>query len=422
MPDSTLPTAVQPRQHALLRVQPGKRRPLLQRLTWERLKTIALTLIFGYPAAVLIRLVSPLVRIRVGEIPVNRIGYILPTADLYLCEKTEWRGRRPLDLVYFSGPSVNSAAYEMVRRKIRPVPWARFIAGPNARLPGAENHVIEFRYFDSDGIRARVGPTLELDPKWIRDGDAWLESLGVAQDQPVILIANRDQAHLDNIHPEMNWDYHDYRNTDIEKMRPMAEYFAAKGYAVIRMGANVAASFESNSPLIIDYAWSHRTPERDIYLGARCKFFIGPTSGISELVLVFRKPFGAINVAPFMTTMNIGGLPIYFLDGLWMPKHLRRKLDGRFLSAREIIELGAHQFYSSGEYEAAGIDLVENSAEEITDFAIELEKRLSGDAPLEDQDEMLYASFWQKTVNADSPSGRAPIAISFLRNHPYLIR
>ena len=151
MPDSTLPTAVQPRQHALLRVQPGKRRPLLQRLTWERLKTIALTLIFGYPAAVLIRLVSPLVRIRVGEIPVNRIGYILPTADLYLCEKTEWRGRRPLDLVYFSGPSVNSAAYEMVRRKIRPVPWARFIAGPNARLPGAENHVIEFRYFGSTG-------------------------------------------------------------------------------------------------------------------------------------------------------------------------------------------------------------------------------------------------------------------------------
>ena len=309
----------------------------------------------------------------------------------------------------------------MVRRKIRPVQWARFIAGPNARLPGAENHVVEFRYFDSDGIRARVGPTLELDPKWIRDGDAWLESLGVAQDQPVILIANRDQAHLDNIHPEMNWDYHDYRNTDIEKMRPMAEYFAAKGYAVIRMGANVAAPLASDSPRIIDYAWNMRTDERDLYLGARCKLFFGPTSGISELSIIFRRPYGAINVAPMLTTMNLGDEPIFYKDGLWMPKLYRSAENGAYVPTSELVAIGAHRFYSSDDFKAHNLILEENSSDDILAFAKEMELRLAGKHRPSNGEDARYAAFWKILLDGGKPDGRASIAAFYLKKYPHLL-
>ncbi len=385
------------------------------------LRDLVMIYFVGYPMALIIRLLAPFVLIRVGEIGVSRIGHILPASDLYLCDMAEWQGRRPIDLIYFAGTPVNDAAIRMVRRKIRPTNWARYVAKPLSRLPGGQAHRAPIRYFDSDGIRARVGPTLEPDTRWIKEGDAWLESLGVTKDQPVILIANRDHIHLERIQPGRDWAYHDYRNTDIEKMRPMAEHFAAKGYAVIRMGADVAQPFESTSPLIIDYASHHRTAERDLYLGWRCRFFVGSTSGISELCVIFRKPYGAINATPFMTTMYLGDEPIFYRDGLWLPKLHWSETENRYLTAREIVDLGADRFVSTQQYTDVGITLIENSADDILAFAQEFEARLAGEHAPAPGDDALYDAFWKAVRLDDGPGGRGAIAASFLRNHRELL-
>ena len=80
---------------------------------------------------------------------------------------------------------------------------------------------------------------------------------------------------------------------------------------------------------------------------------------------------------------------------LLIPKKLWFIEDSRFLTFREIIESGFGWFQDNDQYEEHGIQVVENTPEEITDVVEEMDARLNGKWQTTDEDEELQQRFWE---------------------------
>ena len=115
--------------------------------------------------------------------------------------------------------------------------------------------------------------------------------------QFVCLIV-RDSAYLDSQIPN-DWNYHNYRDSDIQNYVLAAEALAERGYFVIRMGAKVHAAMNSAHPKVIDYATNGmRSDFMDIYLGAKCHFAISTGSGWDSIPEIQRRPVVFVNYVP----------------------------------------------------------------------------------------------------------------------------
>ena len=84
-----------------------------------------------------------------------------------------------------------------------------------------------------------------------------LENLGIPKNAEWICISNRDSAYKKKYIPKFNLSYHDHRNFSVKSLVPAAEYFANKGYYVVRMGSIVEEKLGSENKKVIDYANSN---------------------------------------------------------------------------------------------------------------------------------------------------------------------
>ena len=64
------------------------------------------------------------------------------------------------------------------------------------------------------------------------------------------------------------------------------------------------------------------------------------------------------------------------------------------MTFREIFESGAAELQTAARYQQMGIEVVENTAEEITALAVEMDERLKGTWQATEEDEALQARFW----------------------------
>ena len=67
----------------------------------------------------------------------------------------------------------------------------------------------------------------------------------------------------------------------------------------------------------------------------------------------------------------------------------------------EIIESGAGRFLRTEEYEKAGIELLENTPQEILDACIEMDERLKGTWNTTEEDDVLQKAFWDNFKSSD---------------------
>ena len=75
-------------------------------------------------------------------------------------------------------------------------------------------------------------------------------------------------------------------------------------------------------------------------------------------------------------------------------------------------------------YEVAGVDVEDNTPDEICDLAVELDERLKGTWHPQTQDEQLQQQFWdifrQQCPTEHVGSFQPRIGAAFLRRHGYL--
>lgn len=180
-----------------------------------------------------------------------------------------------------------------------------------------------------------------------------------------VCIHNRDSKYL-NEHLEGDYSYHDYRNFSVKDMISASEFLTKKGFYVIRVGSKTKEKLNSKNKKIIDYS-NHpkRNEKNDIYFLANCNFYLGSTSGIGNIPLIFGVPRYCINVTPISS---------YYICKRREPVILKKlystKLN-KILSLKEIFKYNFDKFDKSQQYKKNQIRLISNSRKEILDLTKE---------------------------------------------------
>jgi putative glycosyltransferase (TIGR04372 family) len=383
---------------------------------------IAVLTLLAIPFVLIVRIIKPFVLVRFGALFSSRIGHFAANTEVYLCEcDAGMHGDNFLDIFYHVSPICNYQLKKMWDRTLHVFPWARFLDKANCLLPGAKTHIIpmrrdETRDRDIYNLLERSLPHLSFTQQEEEFGKSELHRIGVADTDSFVCFHARDPEYLNAAFERGYWNYHDYRDSNIQNYIPAAEELVRRGYFSIRMGAVVKEKINVDNPRIIDYATKHRTDFLDIYLGARCKFFICDTAGIYAIPEIFRIPIAWVNFIP------LEHIPSWSKKQLFIPKKMFLIRERRFLTFREILDSGLGRFCGPEYYKNIGLEIVENTPEEILDLVIEMDERLKGSWQQNAEDEDLQNEFWKlfKPSNLNS-AFFSRIGTKFLRQNQELL-
>ena len=385
----------------------------------HRLDRYVLIVIYLIPAAVL-----RLLNFRVpGFCYIDRIGHLLAEPDCYL--KEERLGLIPKHRVIMLAPKqqvANQAVLEYWRqyfivvtsskiaRLLYPLSWHPLTRFDTSRYVVAMNKTADLPRIQA--LWADRPPLLKTNPGDARRGQKALEKLGVPSGTWFVCIHSREGGYSPS-----DEHLHSFRNSRIEDYLMAIEHIISLGGMCIMMGdptMRPAPKIEG----LIDYAHHPlRSDWLDLYIAAHCRFFLGSASGALFMSWVFGVPVACANIAPLSTVFPCGQKDI------GIPKLYKEKSTGRLLSFKEIMDSPASSYRFSSEFNAAGIELVNNSPEEIRDLAIEqFERSASPNFVYDEEDEALQIRFRELFMPGHYMYGSASrIGRAFLKRYQHLL-
>ena len=381
---------------------------------------MALDVALAVPFVLAARLLRPVVLIRFGGLPMQGIGHLASDVELLLCRRDAgFYGRRTIDLFCVGLPACNHQLTRMWMRTAHISRFARAAERVNRWLPGGERNRIPFDWSTTDthGLLAHTPPHLSFLPEEQRQGTEALRRLGVRERYPFVCFHASDTAY----YAERGRDTHAYRNSDIDTYLPALEALAQRGYALFRMGAVVERRLVTNTPAIIDYASIARTDFLDIFLPAHCRFYFGDGGGLYNVALIFRRPIAIVNYLPFEHAVSWNPYDLFIPKALWL------RSERRLMTVPEILQSGVGRFTQDHQYAQMGIEVIDNTPEEIAALALEMDARLNGIWQGTAEDEELQRRFWEifrayTTVYASCPwRVHRRIGTAFLRQHQALL-
>lgn len=209
---------------------------------------------------------------------------------------------------------------------------------------------------------------------------------------------------------------HDFRNVKVTNYFPAMKEVVSRGGWCVRIGD---PTMEPLPPMdnVVDYAHHPlRCDWMDVFLCAACEFFLGSSSGPPNVASAFGVPCATANHAPLSVVLSAAP------HDIGIPKLFWSRSQKRLLKFEELFDspLGNARFANL--YEDAGITLIENSAEEIRDLALEMIERLEGRLAYSDEDERLQNQFRSLLRPGHYSFGsKARIGRDFLRKYRWLL-
>ena len=346
----------------------------------------------------IIRLIAPIIIIRIHRVPASNFGCFAHEVAIYYCKKKfniEQPNRRYVDLLYIPNKDkiYNKQLAKMWKRKLIFLP--SFLLEPISRvnklLPGWKKHTIntlDHMERDIDNYIEKCQP-LDFTTDEEIYGKNILKQFGLIDNDKFVCLAVRDDAYSKKkISPRFrDWSYQDFRNCDIDNFVPAAEELTKRGYYVFRMGVVVNKALNSTNPKIIDYARSSlRSDFMDIYLGAKCSFCISTSHGFDAFAYIFRRPIVILG-------NPLGDLKTHSEKFLLNTKHCFLKKEKRNLSLSETFSYGLAFASHKKIYEKSGVEIIDNSPEEIKDMVIEMDEYLKDNKELYKEGEELQKTF-----------------------------
>lgn len=370
------------------------------------------------PIFLIIRLLSPLINIRFGQLCSERLGHYAFNTEMYLCERD--LGMQPKNTIdiFFNTPVCNDQLAKMWKRILHISSIAKDLYWLCDHLPGGEKHCVRFPSdMDLNGLLIQTKVHLSFTENEEDIGREALRKMGIPDNMPFVCFHARDNEYLNVKYPKADWRYHDYRDSNICNYLPAMEELTRRGYFALRMGSVVKEELKINNPYIIDYATQFRTDFLDIYLSSKCKLFIGNPCGLIALPVIFRRPIVFVNYIPLEYVAGWHPSYIIIFKKLWINK------ENRLMTFREIIESGAGRFLEKADYDKNGITPIENTPEEIKSAVIEMDERLKGNYQAFEDEEELQKSFWSLFKASDlNHIFVSRIGANYLRQNRDLIR
>ncbi|MDC1418094.1 TIGR04372 family glycosyltransferase [Candidatus Thioglobus sp.] len=287
--------------------------------------------------------------------------------------------------------------------------YQNYISGKNPTMYSKYNKCIE-------SVLSVNQPNLSFISEEVMLGDKYLQKIGIPLNSSFICFHNRDSAFLDSVESDFVWSYHNYRDSNIQNYLNAVEAIILRGNYAVRMGAITKDKLQNTNPKLIDYANNGmRTDFLDIYLSSKCKFILCSDTGMSFPAEVFKRPLVYVNWTMFLS------LPVYTLNGLIIFKKFYLKNENRFMTFLEIINLDFGGFHTNEVFSDLGLELIENTPEEILAVTIEMDERLNGTWENTKEDKELQESFWDLFGPEKLKSPNLLIGADYLRNNNDLL-
>ena len=233
-------------------------------------------------------------------------------------------------------------------------------------------------------------PQISFTDKENQAGRRFMESLGIADDQWYACFFARDSQYYRIFSPNTDATFSDHRNADIDTYTLAAQAVLSAGGWVIRMGSCVERPFNFKHPRVIDYASNYRNDFADIYITANARFYVGTTSGASDIAVLFDIPFVGVNWVP------VGYSP-FGKDSIYIPKRtltcetaeevpISEQLN-EFIGNQISVSINPSEVLSR-----FGWCFLDNTAEEIRDIVDEMLRKLAGENV--DDSEIKFLTTW----------------------------
>ena len=325
-----------------------------------------------------IRLISPLVIVRIVRLPNHRIGHLVVETEIYLQQKRLGEHQGTVDIfIPWSHVDVNDALNQIVRRQIHYYPFFHRVEHLLKRTGNMQRHLhsISLKRPSRLNVILDSGPTrLAFSDIERSRGEQNLRLMGIPSGAKWICIYARDDKYLSQVHAYKNWSYHDYRNSDIETYRDASMALIERGYYVVRIGKVVEKPLGIDHPQFIDYAVHYQDDLMDLYLCAHCHFFLGDVAGIAHVARVFKRPVVHVNAIPFNSSLEILGE-----FDLILPKRLKQ--NGELLSLSNLIISPVGSYTRTEEYLNDNIEIINASPSDILETALEMDIQISQGEP-----------------------------------------
>jgi putative glycosyltransferase (TIGR04372 family) len=351
----------------------------------------------------------------------SRIGHLAAEPDCFL--KASALGELPKRRWFFVAPARRVANQHMLSYWTRTIPVVRapiassFLIGMTSLgLMRYNTRRYVFRYDRSQEIYrinarwGRRGPVLALSEEDTAWGEEMLRALGVPAGAWFVCVHAREPGFSPHDEPVQR-----YRNSDPEALIPAMREIVRRGGWCVRMGDSTTKRLP---PIrgVVDYAHHPLRSERlDVVLCAKARFFLGNSSGPAFVSAAFGRPSLRVNVVPMSA---LGILPI----DLSIPKLYWNTRQRRLCRFDEILGTPAASYRFADQYARDGIELRENSSDEILGATIEMFDRLEGRHVPAADEEHLHRRFMSLLGPDDYGYGAASrVAASFLQQYRSLL-
>lgn len=251
----------------------------------------------------------------------------------------------------------NRAKWDYVLNRVPSVDWSHF--GPIEK-DGSNLYLFK----DCKDLLALTEEETLICQKRMRDMDLT---------EPYVCFSSRDSRYLKTLLPWKNNSYHDYRDSSIENKALMIDYLASKGIRSVRMGKDMDHRFVHNGS--IDFSFDHYDDLMDIYLHEHAKFVVEDMNGLIEIPMTNNGNIVVTNLTPLSDDWSAEVRP---QNGIAIFKKEYSHRLGRLLSLDEMLEAEAVARYNGRKYDEMGIEMIENTPEEILDATIEMNERMDG--------------------------------------------
>ena len=348
----------------------------------------------------LILIIRPFVKIRFSFQSSERIGEIAGRMEVYLSEKKISGFHHYFDIFILTDIISNKTYLELLKKEVFILP--NFITYPiyhvinllKDKILILQGLIFYTKFEDNNFSLMKTKVNLLPNNDFIQKGNDFLKRLNIPNDAKIICLIVRDKEYLKQKFPKNNWDYHDYRNCNIDNYKDAINAATSRGYYVFRMGefVNKELIIENNNKFI-DYSKKYRSDFLDIFLPFKSQFCITTGTGWDILpAYTFRKPVVWTNYTP------LGIFPTYSKDFLFSIKIHYDTNKKKKLSLKEISESPASYALLTKFYKNSNIELQENTPDELKDLTIEMIDRLEGNLTYSEEDEKLQDIFWSKYI------------------------
>ncbi|MBL6652248.1 MAG: TIGR04372 family glycosyltransferase [Reyranella sp.] len=349
----------------------------------------------------------------------NRIGHLVKDFDAYLKERLlAGRTRRPIYIV--DAEPCNRVILDYWRRYLLVIEgkWAKRLSWLLQDRSLVDDLEHDFAY-----TLEGASPCFAIETEWrdrpplfsltadhAAEGEARLREMGVPAAAWFVCVHVREGGYSPS-----DQGHHAYRDADINNYLPAMEEIVRRGGWCIRMGDATMTPLPP-MPGLIDYPNSpFKSDLMDVFLCARCRFFLGTSSGLFLVSSAFGVPSALSNMAPLGCSYG------HFRKDISIPK-LYLSEDGRAIPFASLIGQPIADFRWSSLFEASGVRFQENTPDEILDLAREMLDRLDGTYVETDESKELQHTF-RNLFSEINYSWRSPARIgdAFLKKHRGLL-